>query len=228
MAAESLPSLQGPLRAVETLEDIAQRYSPANLDAYGHFQRAMLLAEGIHRLRGALGAEVMAKIMPLQNSPLGFLTDKLDGGYGVEVLREALIVAVLQGAYPVGNEFNVIAGKCYLTKQYFRRKLREFQGLTDLRLAPGVPRVSESGALVPFAASWKINGRLDKIECLFRKTETGEELDERICVRVNKGMGADAILGKAERKMLARIYTQLTSSHGFDADDGELAIEANE
>ena len=59
------------------------------------------------------------------------------------------------------------------------------------------------------SASWKHKGVADKMENVV------------IAVRVNKGQGADATLGKAKRKLLARIYARVTGTVVTDGDVGD-------
>lgn len=193
----------------------------------GHFGRAFRMAAAIRALHHAVTEDMMKDIMHLQGTGLGFLTDKDNSGnppgYTAAEVKLVAIEAALMGAFWVGNEFNIIANRPYLTKNFFTRKLREFPGLTDLRLSPGVPvLVGDKGALVPYVATWKFNGQEMRIERLLRKLDDKTDLDERIPIRVNSGMGADAILGKAERKIKAQIYNMLTGSDLTDGDVDEV------
>lgn len=200
------------------IEAIAAECSLEALANYGHFTRAMKMALGIRLLKETISGPILKELMSLQGSALGFRTDKdRDGGYDEKTVKECAIAATLRGANWVGNEFNIIASREYMTKEFFTRKLREFPGLTDLKLFPGVPHSANGGAMVPYSATWKLNGRPDRIDRLLTRAEGGD-IDERICVRVNQGMGADAILGKAERKIRAAIYSRVTGSDVTDAD----------
>lgn len=188
------------------------------------FLQAIKMAQGIRALREALTDEfVQLAIMPLQGSSLGFLTDKdKDGGYAIGVVKDVVIEAMLRGFRVVGNEFNIIGNRFYGTKAGFERHVQEYPGLTDLALQPGVPSLSQdkSGALVPYHASWKLDGVPMTLVCQY--TKDGENVtDQRIPVRVNAGMGADAILGKATRKMLFRIYQRLNGST-YGAGEGDI------
>ena len=188
------------------------------------FAPAFQMAEAISSMRELLTDEVMKPIMKLQGSRLGFRTDKdkernKEGGFGypLEVVRDCLIEAVLNGARPSGNEMNIIAGNCYLTREYFTRFVREFPGLTDLTCEFTPPVNGPYGAMIDCKASWRINGKPDSLHC--QKTDIA---DNRICVRVNAGMQADAIFGKADRKLKARIWQKLTGSNSSvdgDVDD---------
>jgi hypothetical protein len=218
-------------KALAKLEAVAEECGLKAVDSAGRFTQAMKLSAGIQALREMLTPAIMARVMSLQNSPLGFLTDhnpatskpgQVVEPYGVEVVRDCLIEATLRGFYPVNNEFNIISSRCYGTKNGYARLVKNFPGLSDLILSPGVPAMAgEKGALVPYSAHWRLNGKPDNI---IRKVdkETGE--DTRITVRVNFGMGADAIIGKATRKMLAAIYGKITGSENT-MPEGEVGDE---
>ena len=210
-AGKEIEPRPAPERGLQELEALVDKYAVAVLETQGRFQRALTLAEGIQALRAAV-RPLIGRIMPIQNSPLGFLTDKKDGGYPEAVVMECLIEATLRGVYPVSNEFNIIAGRCYVTKAGYARLVRELPGLTDLKLVPGVPRMSAGGAVVPFRAGWRLNGRADAIE-------------REIPVRLNTGMGVDGAIGKATRKMLASVYAQVTGSEQTDGEVGDAELE---
>ena len=188
--------------ALVELESVADRYSPANVGSLPRFERMLKLAEGMGELRSRL-MPLMDRVLPLAGSALGFKADKQ---YPADVICEALIEATLRGVYPVGNEWNIIQGRCYITKEGYTRLVRELPGLTDLRLMPGVPRIQPGGAVVPYKATWRLDGKAQSIE-------------RQIPVKLNTGMGADGALGKATRKMLASIYAQCTGSYQSEAED---------
>ena len=212
-------------KTMEAIESIASQCSLEALAEAGAYKRTFLMAAGINALRRTITDKMVDELMNLQGTSLGFKTDKdTSGGYSRDVVKECAIEVVLRGGYWVGNEFNIIAGGSYLTKNFFARKVREFPGLTDLRLCPGVPvAFGDKTCLVPYVATWLLNGKPDSVERKLTKIASGD-LDERISVRVNSMMGPDAVLGKAERKILAAVYKRLT---GSDASDGE-AEEAYE
>jgi hypothetical protein len=188
------------------------------------FHRALKLASGVRQLKESMTPELMSLIMDLQGTSLGFRTDKdKDGGYPPAVVKECAIECILKGGQLIGNEMNIIAGRFYATKEYFTRIMREMDGLRDLVLQPGVPNLGSNGALVPYVATWKYCGVPGRMERVCRLGPDGKTVveDTRICVRVNAGMGADAILGKAERKMRAAIYSLITGSQVSDGEVGE-------
>lgn len=183
------------------------------------FMQAVRMAYGIKTIKDALPDKFMQdNFMPLQNSALGFLTDAKDG-YSVDVVREALCEALLRGFMPVNNEFNIISGRCYGTKNGYERLVTEFEGLQGLEYELGVPQLAgDKGALVTCIASWYLDGVQDTLHCLDKSKEK-DGIDSRIPVRVNGGMGADGILGKATRKMFYRIYKKLCGQATDDVEE---------
>ena len=197
------------------IDQVVEQSNLAVLEQMPSFTRGLALGRAMKQLRELVDDSVMADVMQLAGSPLGFRTDKDEkNGYPKEVIKDAVIHCLLRGGSVVGNEFNIIAGKCYLTKEYYERKCREL--VHDLRVIEHVPSMSSGGALVGMEATWVFEGRRDSIRCV--KTDEG---DSRIAVRVNAGMGVDAILGKAYRKLYARIYRRVTGSSWLEADAAE-------
>lgn len=183
--------------------------SPEELGARSIVERAIVMANTVSALRKILGDDFMRDVIhPLIDTPIGFKTDKKDkGGYDLVTVRECVIVALLRGANIVGNEFNIIAGNTYFTREFFSRKLAEHEGLTDLRIDLSVPSMRNGGAFVSARASWMISGTKQEMAC-------------DLPVKVNSGMGSDAILGKADRKIKYRIYCRITGTNF--TTDGEV------
>ena len=174
----------------------------------GQFARALATAAAVNTLRELLDENVMKNVMQLQNNALGFLTDRKDAPYSVNVVRDCLIEAVLQGVSPCGNEFNIISGRAYITKAGMRRKLANVSGLT-YTITPGLPKMAATsdGAAIVMSLDWTYNGKT-------------EHKDLPLAVRVNKSMGTDAIIGKATRKAAAWLYDAVT---GMSVSDGDIS-----
>jgi len=199
-------------KRMEMIDAVVEQSNMAVLEQMPSFTRGLALGKAMKQLRELVDDNVMADVLQLAGSPLGFRTDKDEkGGYPKEVVKDAVIHCLLRGGSVVGNEMNIIAGKAYLTKEYYVRKCREL--VHDLRVIEHVPQMSSGGALVGMEATWVFEGRADSIRCV--KTAEG---DSRIAVRVNSGMGVDAILGKAYRKLYARIYRRVTGSSWLEAE----------
>lgn len=193
------------------IDEIRRGYEQSYAEAGNDYERSCILACGLIDLRQAVKA-YLPVLRQLQGSKLGFRTDKdRDGGYGEQVMTECAIEAVMRGARWTGNEFNIIAGGCYLTKEFWGRKVGEIEGLTDLDLNPGIPEYVNQKCVVRFAATWKLNGR----------TMT---LNRVIPILVRNSQTDDATLGKAEARMLKAVYKRVTGSDIGDAGDDEPVV----
>lgn len=213
----------------DSIEAAIQGCGVSAIADLSHIKQAVRMAQGLRALRAALTDDFVREVlMPLQGSKLGFLTDKdrddnggPGPGYPLTVVRDCVTVAMIHGFNVVGNEFNIIAGNFYGTQAGFDRKVREFPGLSHFVEQPGVPHLhQEKGALVPYVASWRLNGKAQSIECVL--TKDGDTVfDNRIPVTVNRRMGVDAIVGKALRKLLYRIYKRLNGG-AYGLGEGEV------
>jgi hypothetical protein len=172
------------------------------------FERTYTLASAVEQLRGQMTPALLKPLMSLQNTSLGFRTDK-PAGYDELTIRDAIIEATLRGLHPCGNEFNIISGKCYITKEGFAHLLRNVSSLS-YTIIPGVPHVKDNGAIIDMEIRYKFNGKEEK-----------QVLP--VCVRVNSGMGADAIIGKATRKARAWLHATVT---GQEIGDGDVQEDA--
>lgn len=181
--------------------------SVISADGMQGFEKAFLIAQATADLKLALTPEYMKPIMQLQGNRLGFKTDKdEDGGYPEHVVKNCLIEAVLTGVQPFGNQFNIIAGNCYITKEGFGYLLSNFKGL-DFEIIPSLPRINNerTSAAVVMKIEWTLNGE--------KKTR-----DIDFAIRMNKFMGADAVIGKATRKARAWLFWTIT---GIEVGEGD-------
>lgn len=190
---------------------VVESYSLAAIGANGNqFLQALTLAEGMKKLHELLIDEVMQRIMFLQGKRLGFKTDKdKDGGYDIKIVRACFIEAVLQGARPVGNEFNIIAGNVYLAQSYYVRATREYPGVTEFAYRLELGAIDAGCRMVIGAASWKQNGKSVTVE------------NEKVPVRIVGEPTPDNILGKATRKFLRRVLERMTGAKNL-LPDGEI------
>lgn len=220
------------------IEEIVKTCNITSLAAMSSLTQAVTLATGIQQLRSLLTDDVMnAVFMPLQSSALGFLTDK-DAppkditpderrvwvpGYKVNVVRDVVVEMLIHGLRPVGNEINIISRRMYAAKNGLARLVGEFPGLTDLVVVPSAPCLNDKGsdARIAVNASWRLNGSPMSLSRDVTKRQDGTIQDERFSIRVNYGMGADAIAGKAMRKAYAAILSTLTGSK-LTIQDGDI------
>ena len=127
-------------------------------DESSAFRKMILMANGVAQLRALLTDDIMTPIMALQGTALGFRTDKdSSGGYPLPVVRDCVIEATLRGLTTTGNEFNIIAGRFYATKEGFGRLLANIPGLRYM-ITPGIPKTATGGAIAPMTITWEYNG----------------------------------------------------------------------
>lgn len=205
---------ESDLRQMQRLDRTSKAYARQLAECAGNeAMQALVTARAIREVQALLTDAVVNDVMPLQNSVLGFRTDKPDG-YNRAAIKDCLTIAMMRGLRIVGNEFNIIGGNVYVTKEGYERLLLELEGFSNFRIQLAVPQTHGEGALIAGHAEWLYFGRPDAM--VWEKTEAG---DYRIAVRVNKGQGVDAILGKAKSKALRQVYARITGSEWDSVGD---------
>jgi hypothetical protein len=172
------------------------------------FEKAYATAKSIETLKTLLTPEYMHPIMQLQGNRLGFKTDKDKGsGYPVDVVKNCLIEAVLMGLQPYGNEFNIIAGNTYPTKEGLGRVLATWNGL-QYTLVCAVPKPQQDGksAVIDVSLKWTINNK-----------EHSQVVP--IAVKMDAYTSVDALVGKATRKGRAWLLSAIS---GIEITDGDI------
>lgn len=226
--AEQSTGLISKEQALAKLDELTQDKTALSLFRKSNptLSEQLMVAQRMQQFRTLMTDDIVNEFLPLMGSPLGFVTDrdidsKGKGPYDVETVRTVAIQAFMVGARMVGNEVNIIAGRFYGAKNFFERAVREFPGLENLNITTGVPVQGQNAeadkAVVAATVTYTLNGVEKKHE--FLKTEA---IDARIPIRVNSGMGVDAIIGKATRKVLAKVYQTLIGYKVPDSDEDDL------
>ncbi len=197
----------------------------------GNFTRAIAYGMAVAQLREALDEKVMKALCKLKNSKLGFRTDEVPHQpYPMELVRDCIIDAATLGLQCVGNQFNIIGGNMYVTKEGFTFLLRQLsqQGaLRDMKFIYHPAEITESSTMGTSRSGEQYQkiereGRvMVEVSCVYQGKAIREQLE--FVIRVNKGMSQDAVLGKAERKAKAWLYNHLTDQA---ISDGEAEAEA--
>jgi len=189
-----------------------------HLEINGKLTKALVLGNAIQTLESLLNKEIMAPIMKLKGSKLGFRTDKdnYDHGYSEGIVKRCFIEALLVGVEPVGNQFNIIAENMYITKEGCTHLLSNIKGLT-YSVVPCVPNVNKSpegeySAIVKVKVCWTYKGNERKQELEFSCKGAADKRGKHIT-------GADAYIGKAERKAKHWLYSHIT---GQSIGEGEV------
>lgn len=192
------------------------RSSMANPDM-ASLRKMIVQARAIAALEAAITDDVMNDIMHLQGNVLGFKTDRdSKGGYDKAVVKRVVIIAWLLGANMTGNEVNIIAGNCYLTKGFTFPQIMRTPGLSNFEFNIGVPvkNAEKTVALFEANASWEIRGELIELEC--RKSE---QIDSRIVVKCYDTSSPDELKGKAEAKLFQRVLQRITGIGLYDPEN---------
>lgn len=198
----------------------------------GNFARTIAYGMAVAELREALNEKVMKALMKLKNSKMGFRTDEgpKTGVYSMEVVRDAVIEAATLGLQCVGNQFNILGGNMYVTKEGFTFLLRQLvrQGrLEGMRFVYHPAEIKESSTQ-GVSRSGEVYQKIEReglvkveVSCVWDGKPVEECLE--FVIRVNAGMSQDAVLGKAERKAKAWLFNFLTDQA---ISDGEAEVQA--
>jgi len=186
-------------------------------------QTSLVVANSIAFLRDRLTPEIMAPIMALQGSKLGFKTDKdlvrnqntnkyeKGPGYPLEIVRDCFIEMSLIGLLPTSNMWNIIGGNSYPTKEGATYLLKSQSGLEHAISFVDVKQSEDKmTANVKSVIKWEFKGKSHKEEINFP-------------VKSDKYTTFDALIGKADRKAKMWLYNKVS---GRNVTDGEVE-EAN-
>jgi hypothetical protein len=173
------------------------------------------MSTAIQTLKEKLTPEYMKPIMALQGSALGFKTDKdlnpdksKGQGYPMDVVKDCLIDAVLLGLSATGNEFNIIGGNMYPTRQGFGSLLEKEPGL-KYNLTYKMPTIN---------SDQKTANCIVTIDWEFAGEKHQQVID--FPIKSNAYATADALIGKAERKARRWLYNKIK---GTDIPDGDIS-----
>lgn len=161
--------------------------------------------------------EVRGKIMALQGTEAGFLTDMDEkGGYDERTIVNAVTVALVSGFHLVNNEFNIIAGKFYGAKAGYKRKCREFEDARFKAINVGDPDNGEiietpTTVIIPMSITYTI---LNKDTGL-KVTKT---MKKRIQFTKKSRDTVDAWLGKGAKRLYQRLLSEMSGME-FDFDE---------
>lgn len=221
---------------------------------------ALILAKGISELKKLFSSNeaIKATILNMKDSALGFRTDRSNNAielskktnkplkaYEYSEITECCINALLKGYRLTDNEFNIIAGNFYPAKNGKFRKIVETKNLTDFTFSTTPPVYKSETRLVnnkPWQvqyaevetfANWKIKGKTHFLGN-YGNRKAQDSLIFKI--KVNQGMGDDAVIGKALSKLFSRvlmritgkIYDEATEIINDDKEVIEIKKESNE
>ena len=186
------------------------------------FQKAFVMSSAVNIIKAQLSDEYMKPIMELQGSSLGFKTDqdtvkeKVGGkwvtkkgeGYPMEIVRECLIEAIFLGLEVTGNQFNIIGGNTYPTREGFGALLDKMQGLKKNFEYKNIQQpAGQKVAYVTVNITWQVEG------------DTAKKQTIEFPIKSNEYTSYDALIGKAERKAKRWLFNTIK---GTDISDGDV------
>lgn len=208
------PELPATIVAAKEKFEVALRDASA-IDIVNNFGAAFNAARVITLLREALTDEVMVKVfMPLMNTKVGFRTDR-DGKpdksgkvkqlYDIATVRDAIIDAAIIGLLPTGNQFNIISGTMYPTKEGYTVLLKKIGAKYIIDVQQDRSQ-NPAFAEFPCKISYSYNGEKNSLTVV-------------ATVRRDQYSSNDQLRGKAERRAKKALYEYLTGTDYGDADE---------
>lgn len=174
-------------------------------------------ANVVKTLRDILTDEVMtAYFMPLMNTRIGFLTDrtgkpdkngKVKEPYSIDVVRDCIIDAAGYGLLPTFNQFNIIAGNMYPTKEGYTWLLKKIKAKYVSTFGADISRPQDPRSEISYKLNYEYKGEKSALSgiAVVPKTAFASYDQQR---------------GKAEKRAKKALFEYLT---GLDL--GESNIE---
>lgn len=216
-----------PTTKMQALEVAYQLFGGCLADpTMSHAQRAVLTAAAATALRQALEGPVLeAAVMPLQNHPAGFDTDRNPNKgwngeiYSKEIVLGCAVQAILTGLPLTGNVWNIIGGSFYVRKEGFEQLVASRCRYSILARVPidAATKLYETGGYVstPVTVLYQLFGDAEGSEP--RKFTATYNLR---LTRKN-AVAPDYLEGKAKRKALRDLWGILSGQLLAEAGDEE-------
>jgi hypothetical protein len=185
--------------------------------------KALVVAKAMQIIDECLTPEIMEPIMRLQGSKLGFKTDKdtitennarVKGpGYPLDVVKNCFIEMSLIGLQPVFNQWNIIGGNSYVTKEGADILLKNIPYLQHFLIIHDevFQSVDKKSASVKSTITWVIDG---------------EEHRQVVShpVKSDAYTSLDSLTGKADRKTKIWLFNKIkgTTISDGDAEDAKI------
>lgn len=146
---------------------------------------------------------------PLAGQKFGFRTDQ---DYPTETLRSCIIDAILLGLAPTGNQFNIIKGNCYPTKEGYTNLLKKIGVDYKIEILPNTSQ-DNSYAIMPCRVTYTYG------------TAKNVKWDKDIVIPKRGNENYDLLAGKANKRIKQALYEYLTGTDWGYSDD-EIVVEA--
>ncbi len=187
-----------------------------------NYERSMAYGYYLNEIRNQITGKALDLVKNLMNTGLGFKTDRNPKDpncknkeiYSDDIIRDCVTQAIMHGLYIHGNEFNILGGNFYATKEGLERIVNQ-----NPNLERSVKDIGKGFKQNPENGIWGLSFEYDF------KLKEKQEVKDSIVVYVRGKQGNydipfDAIMGKARRKLLKTIYNKMTNGFWLeDADD---------
>lgn len=180
-------------------------------DKVNDFGVQLKIAAYIRDIHESITPECIDLLKFLQNKNIGFKTDK-ESGYADHVVKNCVVEAMIYGLKPLYNEFNILGGNMYTTRQGFERLVYQHPELENLDLK-NEPSKTTSG-------NWKINFKVN----LKMKNKQPEIFEHIINMDGKKGnfeYPLHTVMGKATRQILSVVYKKM--NNGLALPEGDVS-----
>lgn len=222
------PNLVNQIAVLQNVVEESKAGIKAAIVNRARMQVPFIRARAVRELEKAITDELLTDIVALQNHPMGFKTDRQPGKsspYSKAELRPVVVQALSMGASFDGNEFNVLAGNLYLTKEYYSRQCKDV-GVRELKVHLGSParqKFDEKSFLFLVAASatWRFADRLMSLEWDVIEGES----DNRLIVKGYSTSSIDEIHGKCRRRVLKAIFEEVSGISLEEETDDDPPLE---
>ena len=148
---------------LKKIDEISNKYLHESISASSEMQKTMMIAAGLQQLEVIITDKVMAPIMTLMGTKLGFVTDRdkkePKERYSMAQVKKVVIEGLLNGVYPYNNQLNIIAEGLYIAKNGYTYKISNLKEITDFKWEHELlDKVIGKNQIVAFKAKWKNNG----------------------------------------------------------------------
>ena len=210
-------------------------------------ERMALTAYGVTSLGKALDGEVLETIiMPLMNTPAGFVTDKDPSKheswmnkppatpYPKDIVLKCSVQAILHGLPLTGGCFSIIAGGMYPRKEGYEYLVGSVAKYSATMNVPPIGKdlFEQGGYLkVPVVIKYRLHTEPEEIAGEDGRMKANyQTFTASYSVRLNRknAVGVEACEGKAKRKALRDLWAAITGTLLGDADDTDQKGEVHQ
>lgn len=182
-----------------------------------HYEKSIAYGHYLTEIKNQITGKPLEIIKSLMNTGIGFKTDrpndKCRDVYSDEIIKNCVVQAIMHGLRIHGNEFNILGGNFYATKEGLDRIVHN-NPLLEEKVKDKVKSFRQDDKTgiwgITFEYSYKLKGE--------------SKVTEEITVLVKGKMGNydipfDAVMGKAKRKLFKAVYNEMTQ--GFKLEDSD-------